>query len=300
MVFQPKISPLSLKGEVLEAPDDDQFGSFESLMKCGYEIVALFWHSTAPGTKNTYTAADVHRMAHEDYIHFVGPDVPSDPGGMSTQQLYQDLSSHGFSFLPCPLQWDVIHAWVRLGYPVILGVQEDSVYDLDPAIRGRPYAWPPNGLSHIILCTGVDRFRDTATIGPQGVRPGPRQYDETKLQMVSATMVVPSWLFKQYGMMPPAHFDPRSAMPGPPAPPPDPFQQERAVWTSLEPIPFNPAFAIEASWIRIFRSGCFLGVPITREFENAGFTWQVFTGALARWSKETGVIWFGLHGHFPG
>lgn len=296
-MFQPKIAALTPKGEILNAPDDDQFAQFESLMKCGYEIVSLFWHSTAPGVLNPYTAADVHGMAHNDYVRFVGPDTTSDQLGMNDAQLYQDLTFHGFWFQACPMEWDTINAWLTLGYPIILGVLEDSVYDLDPTIHGRPYAWPSNGLSHIILASGVDRFRDTANIGPQGVRPGPRFYDTARLKLVSATVVYPNWQLQAYGA-PPSNFNP--LLVAHPAPESDPYTQERALWTSLEPIPFNPDFAIPASWIHRFRSGVFLGVPITREYEYNGFTWQVFTGALAKWSQGTGVTWYGFLGASRG
>lgn len=297
-MFQPKVAALTPKGEILNAPDDDQFAQFESLMKCGYEIVSLFWHSTAPGVINPYTAADVHGMAHNDYIRFIGPDTTADQDGMTEARLYQDLTFHGFWFQSCALEWDVINAWVTLGYPVILGIQEDSVYDLDPPIHGRPYSWSPNGLSHIILCTGADRFRDTANIGPQGVRPGPRFYDTARLKLISATVVYPSWQVQAYGA-PPANYNPIPAAHPVPAPP-EPYFQEHAIWTALEPIPFNPEFGIEASWIRLFRSGVFLGVPLTREYEYNGFTWQVFTSGLAKWSQGTGVTWYGLHGAFHG
>ena len=262
--------------------------------------MALFWHSTAPGTVNKYTAADVHTMAHDDYVRFVGPDTRSDLGGMTNNQLIQDLAFHGLGFDPCLLQWDIIHAWVKLGYPVILGVLEDSVFDLDPQIKGRPYAWPPNGLSHIILYTGVGRFRDTANIGPGGVRPGPRQYDEARLRMISAMMVIPGWQLQKNGAVP-MNFDPRSALPPPPAPAPAPapYFQERSIWNSFEPIPFNPDFAIPASWLRAFHAGQFLGVPLTQEFQLNGITWQIFSSHIARWkSGESQVTWSGPHGQF--
>src|SRR5579885_3620743 len=75
------ITTLSPSGEVARFIDDDQFNwGLESTMKCGPEAVSLFWHSLPPGQANPYKAADIHAMAHNDYVKFVGSDVPSDQG----------------------------------------------------------------------------------------------------------------------------------------------------------------------------------------------------------------------------
>src|SRR5258708_40146865 len=60
-----------------------------------------------------------------------------------------------------------------------------------------PYAWTPTG-NHCIVVSGVDAngnflVHDCASIAPSGVRPGPRTYDASKLQIVSATAVIPPW-----------------------------------------------------------------------------------------------------------
>src|SRR6267154_3375719 len=92
------IQKLTPSGEVAVFVDDDQFAGFESVMKCGYEIVAMFWHSVRPGDHNPYTSAAVHQMAHDDYLLYVGPDISTDRGGMSDAQLYADLSHHDFHY----------------------------------------------------------------------------------------------------------------------------------------------------------------------------------------------------------
>ena len=184
-------------GEVAQFVDDDQFGSGQSQDKCGPEAVALFWHSTAPGTHNPYTSADVHAMAHTDYTRFIGPDDTADTGGTSNALLYHMLSAHNFHYCAIPTNLSLIKAFLHVGYPVIIGVEESSVDDL--GIGGSPYSWNTSGLSHVITATGAGAtgeilVRDTANIAPTGVRPGPRHYNSGKLQLLSATVCVPSWL----------------------------------------------------------------------------------------------------------
>jgi hypothetical protein len=204
------ITQLTPSGEVAVFLDDDQFGFDQSVMKCGYEAVSIFWHSVKPGESNPYTSAEVHAMAHDDYVQLVGPDVPSDSGGMSNDQLYADLDKHQLHYRQIPQDFAWINGYLRYGYAVIIGVTEDSVFDLE--LGGKPYTWDTSGFTHVILCTGIGKsqtsikVRDTANIGPDGVRQGPREYDTNKLRLVSATMVVPSWL-----PVPPNDFDPRSA-----------------------------------------------------------------------------------------
>jgi hypothetical protein len=202
------MTQLTPSGEVAVFLDDDQFHAGESVDKCGPEAVSLFWHSVKPGEQNPYTSAQIHAMAHDDYVRFIGPDVASNHGGTSNQLLYTMLASHRFSYKPGPADIHWVQSWLKAGYPVIIGIWEESVHDL--ALGGNPYNWETRGLTHIIVAsgpgtTGEVLVRDTANIGPQGVRPGPRRYDTTKLQLVSATMVVPSWLD-----------DPASASPPPP------------------------------------------------------------------------------------
>lgn len=189
---------LTASGEVCQCVDDNQFQSNTSQDKCGPEAVSVFWHSTKPGTPNTYTAQDVHSMAHFDYVRFIGPDTTNDTGGTSNELLYAMLKYHNFSFKQGPLSLDWIKGWVTNGYPVIIGITESSVYDVE--IKGNPYNWNTTGRTHIVLVTGVGAndellIRDTANIDLSGnVRKGPRKYTASKLQLISATMVVPTWL----------------------------------------------------------------------------------------------------------
>ncbi len=198
----PLIEPLTATGEIAEFVDDDQFGWGQSAMKCGYEIVALFWHSTKPGTHNLYAASQIHEMAHLDYQREVGPDISADRAGMTNQQLYNDLDYHRFRYVKLGRDWNVIREYIKYGYPVVLGgVAENTVYDL--AIGDHvPYPWirPGVNYSHIILATGLDgdysiKARDTANIDIRGaLRKGPRVYSTIEMQFVTATALGPTWL----------------------------------------------------------------------------------------------------------
>ncbi len=209
---------LTPSGEVAVFKDDDQFATGQSQDKCGPEAVAVFWHSTKPGTNNPYTAADIHQMAASDYIRFIGPDVTSDHNGTSNQTLYDMLAYHHFAYKIGPADITWVKGWLAAGYPVIIGVVESSVHD--QGLGGsNPYNWDTTGLTHVIIATGPGAAnellcRDTANIGTGGPRPGPRRYDATKLQLISATMVVPSWL-----PVPASSTPPKSAPGNAPTPP---------------------------------------------------------------------------------
>lgn len=218
---------LTASGEVAVFIDDDQFGSGQSTMKCGPEAVAVFWHSVAPGQHNPYSSNDIHSMAEQDYIKFIGPDVPGDQGGTSNQALYNMLQEHRFAYKIGPADINWVRAWLVNGYPVIIGISESSVDDLQ--LAGTPYSWNTSGLTHIVVASGPGNpgellVRDTANIGPQGVRPGPRRYNANKLQLISATMVVPSWLPVPAGNNPPP----------PPPPPVDWKKQAQEALTTLQ------------------------------------------------------------------
>ena len=294
------ITTLSPSGEVARFIDDDQFNwGLESTMKCGPEAVSLFWHSLPPGQANPYKAADIHAMAHNDYVKFVGSDVPSDQGGTSNQMLYSMLSYHNFHYVVLPndtTTLDRIRAWLRCGYPVICGVVEASVWDKE---LGRcPYPWNTSGLTHIITATGLSdwsntttsewqwiRFRDTANVefngAPNILRPGPRQYDITKLQLTSATVVIPSWM-----EVPPVNFDPRTVIP-PPAP-----TDEFSLWTFYAHVPLNPDSAIYKSWLAGYYAGRHYGPPLGPEHNVAGKTVQEFWRGRAEWEPGASVSWF--------
>lgn len=213
------LAPRTRSGEVAEYVDDDQFASGQSLDKCGFEIVSLFWHSVKPGERNPYSGNQIHQMAHDDYVRFDGPDTRSNSNGMSNETLYRLISFHNFKLsilaayreqIPLYLSdTRALRSFLLYGYPVVLGgVSEKSVYDEE--MRGCPYSWEQGksspDYSHIILATGLGASdevlcRDTANIGPDGrVRMGPRRYRLSSLKLTTATALVPSWLASPMGL----------------------------------------------------------------------------------------------------
>lgn len=300
------ISVLTPSGEVCVCVDDNQFGAGQSVMKCGYEAVALVWHSVKPGTKNPYSSTDIHTMAHDDYVQFAGPDTPLDYNGMTNQELYDDLAKHGLHYQSVPMDYTWLRGYLKYGYPIIAGIYESSVIDVE---LGRvPYSWDTAGFTHIIVFTGEGtnasnlRVRDTANIGATGVRPGPRLYDTTKLRMVSATAVIPSWL-----PVIPAGFDPR-VTPAPIPPPPPvpapatlfvPSAEDILLWNMAgKNIALNAAWSIPQSWLKARRAHIELGMPYEAERATAPDTQeQMFGNAIARWNRATGkTTWYDSRG----
>lgn len=222
-------------GEIAHYIDDDQFGAGQSVDKCGPEAVAQFWHSTRPDIDNHYTAAQIHSQASDLYVHFIGPDDAADHGGTSNQTLYNMLDFVGFKdrHLALPLDPHVISAWLKEGYAIIVGCAEESVYDIE--LGTSPYGWDTKGLYHIINLTGVDGngnwlARDTANIGPDGVRPGPRHY-KTNLALTSATLVAASWMPVPQSATPPSQPAPAPApAPAPKPPTPAPAPEPATDW----------------------------------------------------------------------
>src|SRR5712692_2599973 len=98
------------------------------------------------------------------------------------QQLYNLLAQISLRYRASATNSDVLRAWLRLGYPVIVAGAESSFHDLALG-DSVPYPWHPSG-NHIIVLTGVapdDSFlvRDTANVtdlyNPGSLRPGPRR-----------------------------------------------------------------------------------------------------------------------------
>jgi len=277
----PNLTP---SGEVAVFVDDDQFGPGQSVDKCGPEAVAIVWHSVAPGQHNPYSAADVHSMAHQDYEKWIGPDVASDQGGTSNQTLYNMLQEHGFKYTPGPTSIAWVKEQLNAGLIVIIGIVESSV--VDNALGANPYNWNTTGLTHVITASGPGRpgeilVRDTANIGPDGVRPGPRHYDANKLELVSATAVYPSWI----------------SAPNPP--PPDPNADAIAAWNAHGPAiaPYVAGHGIPDSYAAQYQAGRYFGQPIEMEHSQVKeggikHVLQRFTCAEADWDSSTGqVIW---------
>jgi hypothetical protein len=148
--------------------------------------------------------------AEQWYAQYNGNDASNNLNGMTLQQLYDLVVQIGLHFQATSIDPHVLRAWLALGYPVIVAGAETGFYDL--ALGDVvPYPWTPSG-SHIIVLTGVAAdgnflVRDTANVtdlnNPNTLRPGPRKYDAQRMQLLSATVIVPPWKVR-----PPVGFDP--------------------------------------------------------------------------------------------
>lgn len=207
-------NPIIEGKEIISTFDFNQFVKDESVDQCGPAAVSLIHYAGAPGKPAQGSPGDALALMKDLYTQFIGPDVPSDTGGTSTETLYKMIVSVGNHYqnlypdggvngdftvngkIQGQLK-DAICQWVEVGYPVIVAVSEDSVYDM--GLRKKPYNWNTTGLDHIFTITGVSSsgidflVRDTANV----LAPGPRMYASYQLKILSATVVVPGrtlWL----------------------------------------------------------------------------------------------------------
>jgi hypothetical protein len=211
--------PLSATGEVADFRDADQFQPGRSEFECGSFAVATCKAMAQIGKPPAQSAAQMIAEAEAWYAQYDGTDSSTNTDGMTTEQLYALLLQVGLHFQATATDMATVLAWVAVGYPVIIAIMEASVHDL--ALGGSsPYPWNPAG-SHVIVATGLAAggnvlVRDTANCtnlhDPNSLRPGPRTYDAEKLQLVSATVIVPPWL-------------PRPASDAPPSTPPKPLEE---------------------------------------------------------------------------
>lgn len=205
--------PVSRSGEIADFQDVDQFQPGHSEFECGYFAVAIVRAMNQVGKPPTQSVAAMIAEAEAWYARYNGDNGPANELGMSLQQLYALIVQVGLHFQATTTEIDMLRAWVALGYPVIIAGAETGMYDIGLG-DVVPYPWHPTG-NHIIVISGVAAdgnflVRDSANCtnlnDPLSLRPGPRHYDAQRLQLISATVVVPPWLPR-----PAAGFDPRKA-----------------------------------------------------------------------------------------
>ncbi|MDQ6662685.1 MAG: hypothetical protein M3Z24_17185 [Chloroflexota bacterium] len=202
---------LSPSGEIATFQDVDQFQPGRSQFECGFFAVAIVKAMNEVGKPPTQSGGETIAEAEIWYAQYNGNNSTSNEAGMSIQQLYDLIVQVGLHFQSSPTDIEMIRAWIRLGYPVIIAGAETGMVDI--GLGGVvPYPWRPSG-SHIIVLTGVtvngnflvrDPANCTNLYDSKSLRPGPRTYDASRLQLLSATVIVPSWLPR-----PSADFDPR-------------------------------------------------------------------------------------------
>ncbi len=202
--------PLTTTGEIATFRDVDQFQPAKTQYACGFFSCALVKTMTPVGQVAAQTAAEMIAEAERWYAQDNGNDALSNTNGMTLQELYDLIVQIGLHFQASSTDAQTLRAWLKLGYPVVVAGAETGFYDMGLG-DVVPYPWTPGG-SHIIVLTGVATdgnflVRDPANVtdlsNPNALRPGPRKYDAQRLQLSSATAVVPSWRPR-----PPTGFDP--------------------------------------------------------------------------------------------
>jgi hypothetical protein len=202
--------PLTASGEIAAFHDVDQFQPAKTQFACGFFSCALVKAMAPVGQTPVQTVGEMIAEAEQWYAQDNGDDAPDNTNGMTLQELYDLLVQIGLHFQASSTDAPTLRAWLRLGYPLIVAGAETGFYDLGLG-DAVPYPWTPSG-SHMLVLTGVASdgnflVRDPANVtslsNPNALRPGPRKYDASRLQLSSATAVVPPWRPR-----PPAGFDP--------------------------------------------------------------------------------------------
>jgi hypothetical protein len=202
-----------LDKEVASFAEADQFPRGKTQFACGFFGCYMAASMAPPGHPPALTPQQIIEKAETAYAQYDGDNSISNTDGMSLEQEYALLRQIGLHYQALPLDIQTIKAWVTAGYPVLIALAEVSVVDL---MLGRnPYPWHAAG-NHIILITGVTSdgnvlVRDSANCtnlyDPNSLRPGPCKYDAAKLQLVSATIVVPPWKPRPTSAAPPQEGD---------------------------------------------------------------------------------------------
>ena len=187
---------LNSHGEVADLLDVDQFIAGRSAYECVAYSAALVKYAGAPGHGPTGTSQQVADLAQAWYAREEGSNLASNMNGMSTGAEYDMLSGIGLHYQPISATVASVKQALSKGYPVLLCGAETGFYDMGLGDRV-PYSWQPSG-NHCIVASGIASDRnllvhDCASIGPAGVRPGPRKYDISKMQLVSATAILVPW-----------------------------------------------------------------------------------------------------------
>jgi hypothetical protein len=185
------------KGEIADFCDADQFQPAKTQDACGFFSVAIVDAAAPVGKPCTKTVSQVITEAEAWYAQYDGSNAISNTAGMTLDQEYRLLAQVNLKYYPLGLNLNQIRGWLKAGYPVIICAPEFSFYDLG-LNDTVPYYWTPVG-NHIVVLTGVTSdgnflVRDPANVtdlyNPNSLRPGPRKYDASKLQLLWATAII--------------------------------------------------------------------------------------------------------------
>lgn len=195
---------VSPSGEVATFVNVSQFETGRSAFECVAFAAALCKYMGPPNGGPAGSPGDVSHDAQYWYGRLTGSTNASNMAGMSLEQLHIMLGGLGLRWGGLPINANSSHASdiehvkasLQLGRPVVICGSETGFHDIELGDRV-PYAWNPTG-NHAIVATGIAAdgnilVRDTANIGPGGVRPGPRRYDTSKMFLISGTEIIPNW-----------------------------------------------------------------------------------------------------------
>ncbi len=189
---------LSSTGEVADFCDADQFQPAKTQDACGFFAVACVDAAAPAGKPCTKTVSQVISESLSWYAQYNGDNSISNTNGMTLGQEYQLLKQVGLQYYALGLNINQIRQWVKAGFPVIIAGAEAGMYDMGLG-DVVPYYWNYQSFNHIITITGTTSdgnflVRDSANVtdlnNPNSLRPGPRKYDASKLQLISATAVI--------------------------------------------------------------------------------------------------------------
>lgn len=191
---------LNKNNEVADFVDVSQFLPGKSAYECVAYSASLIKFCGQPGHGAIGTPLQTSNLAQYWYGREEGSNTASNTNGMSLDAEYNMLKGMGLSYKPLEASIQAVHAALLSGYPVMLCGAETGMHDL--ALGDRvPYNWTPTG-NHCIVASGIVSpsdgnllVHDCANVDKNGViRPGPRTYDASKMQIVSATAIIVPWI----------------------------------------------------------------------------------------------------------
>ncbi|HET8911200.1 MAG TPA: hypothetical protein VFN23_07045 [Ktedonobacteraceae bacterium] len=189
--------PLNAKGEIADFLDVSQFVGGRSAYECVAYSAALCFYAGPPEQGPTGTILQASNLAQYWYGREEGGNSASNTNGMSLEAEYDMLRGLNLTYKPLSATIEAVKDALMNRMAVLVCGAETGFYDLDLGDHV-PYSWQPSG-NHCIVASGITPtgnllVHDCASIARSGVRPGPRRYDVSKMQLVSATAVCFSWL----------------------------------------------------------------------------------------------------------
>lgn len=258
--------------EILSVSQANQFQPGSTLMACGFFAVAMLTSASPPGEAPIKSPGQVSTDALTWYAQYNGDSSSSNMDGMSLQQLYHLLTQVHWDYKAISMSAGAVRAELGASNPVVLAVEESSVFDLQ--LGRNPYPWNPI-YNHVILATGLAGAnflcRDSASIqAPNTLRPGPRTYDAERLRLVSATACIPR--FPMAGYVPGGWKDDGTVLRGP---------YGRGVQMG-----FRKYILGDKNWPpqRVALSD---EIPVPAPL--GGGTLQIFPDSILRWTPQRGV-----------